>query len=70
MPGQRFFQIQNSGTSVDDRAYPSLAQATLGLDESPKNSEVVEIDVWSNVVRRYSSAECLKARKAFLHPLQ
>lgn len=64
----RYFQVHNAGKNVSGEAtYPSLAQASLALQDAPEGSEVVEIDT-GGVIRHYTREECVAAANAFLHP--
>jgi hypothetical protein len=69
MSGQRFFQIRKDDIPVDDRSYPSLAQASLSWREAPQGSEIVEIDVLDTVQRRFTPAQSQRAAKRFLSPI-
>jgi len=51
MSGIRFFQVHKDGKNVNDQVtYEHPEQAARALVDAPEGAEVVEIDIYDNVI--------------------
>ena len=66
---ERVFQIHKDGKLIaEDATFHSLAQAAIvWKSNDPLNTYVVRVDIFGNVVERFSPADCEAARSKFLN---
>ncbi|HEY1677876.1 MAG TPA: hypothetical protein VGG04_09235 [Candidatus Sulfotelmatobacter sp.] len=56
-----FFQIHKNGSAVDGVSYASLREASAALQKAAQGGEVIAVDGFDRIVRRYTSEECRAA---------
>jgi hypothetical protein len=64
-PNPMSFQIHKNGSAVDGASYPSLEEASAALEKAAQGGEVIQVDRFDQVVRRYTLDECRNARHSW-----
>ncbi len=62
-----FFQIHKDGQAVDGGCYPTLAEASMVLEQMEQGGQIAEVDSSDRVVRRYTLQESRTAARKHRH---
>ena len=57
-----YFQIHKNGVPVDGVSYATLIEASAALEKAAQGGEVTAVNGLDQIVRRYTTDECRKAR--------